>query len=107
MAAGPPAGGETSSTTQAPRHPPPISPLARLSIKDAFDRFKRTVSTDDARDFERTELQDVRAAAREIERELAARQSLRHMRRLQPFFDGIERYSKVVEILCNNTPYLP
>ena len=28
------------------------------------------------------------------------------MRRLQPFFDGLDRYSKVIEILCNGTPYL-
>ncbi|KAF2812552.1 uncharacterized protein BDZ99DRAFT_413355, partial [Mytilinidion resinicola] len=29
------------------------------------------------------------------------------MKRIQPLLDGLERYSKVVEVLCNGTPYLP
>ncbi|KAJ4303250.1 hypothetical protein N0V90_002143 [Kalmusia sp. IMI 367209] len=29
------------------------------------------------------------------------------MRRLKPLFDGMEHYAKVVDILCNGTPFLP
>lgn len=83
------------------------SSQARLSFQEAFERLRRSVSTDDARDFQSTDLQHVREAARDIERQLAARQCLRNLRRIQPLFDGLERYSKTVEILCNGTPYLP
>jgi len=76
-------------------------------MKEAFERLQLKVSPKDAREFQCTTLQDVYTAARKIERELAARQCLRNMRRLNPFFDGLERYSKAIEVLCNGTPYLP
>jgi hypothetical protein len=79
---------------------------AQLTIKDAFERFKQSVSSSDARDFNNSKLEDVYKAARSIETQLAARGSLRNTRRLQPFFKGLEHYSKVVEVLCNGTPYL-
>jgi hypothetical protein len=84
-----------------------IAPQAGLIFRDAFDRFKDTVTVDEARTFQSTTLQDVRDAARDLEKQLGERQSLRNMRRIQPFFAGLERYSKAVEILCNGTPYLP
>ncbi|KAH0560093.1 hypothetical protein GP486_003386 [Trichoglossum hirsutum] len=86
------------------------SPQARLLFKEAFDRLEQTVSANhpvDAQNLYSTTLQDVRTAARQIEQELSARQCLRNMRRIEPFFAGLERYSKIVEVLCNGTPYLP
>jgi hypothetical protein len=86
------------------------SPQARLLFKDAFDKLEQTINVDhpaDARDFYNTTLQDVRTAAKQIEQELAARQCLRNMRRIEPFLAGLERYSKVVDVLCNGTVYLP
>jgi hypothetical protein len=53
-----------------------------------------------------TSIQQVRAIALEIETQLAARQALRSMRRLEPLLNGLEHYAKVVEILCNGTPFL-
>ncbi|OCL07434.1 hypothetical protein AOQ84DRAFT_408982 [Glonium stellatum] len=87
-----------------------LAPQARLTFQDAFARFEQTVqkfSIEDSHRFQSTSLEDVRSAAKEIERQLAARQCLRNMRRIQPFLDGLERYSKVIEVLCNGTPYLP
>jgi hypothetical protein len=84
-----------------------LSPQARLIFQDAFDRLKLVTVEDDARVFQSTTLQDVHTAAREIERHMAARQCLRNMRRVQPLLEGLERYSKVVEVLCNGTPFLP
>jgi len=81
-------------------------PQAELIFKDAFEKLQLKVSPDDARNFHSTTLKDVCKAARDIEQQLGARQSLRNMRRLQPFFDWLERYSRVVEVLCNGTPYL-
>jgi hypothetical protein len=82
---------------------------ARNTFKTSFERFEQTVnaySTTDHRDFTSTTLEDVREAARQIEQELAARQCLRNMRRLEPLLNGLEAYSKVVEIVCNGTPYV-
>ncbi|KAF4437906.1 NACHT domain-containing protein [Fusarium austroafricanum] len=86
---------------------PPVSALARQTIKNAFDELDRTINLGDKREFQNTTLQDVQKAALDIENQLAARQSLRNMRRLMPLFQGLEHYSKVLDILCNGTPYLP
>jgi hypothetical protein len=86
---------------------PAGSRLARDTIKKAFEDLERTITPADSRSFHETTLQDVREAALDIENELAARQSLRNMRRLIPLFKGLEHYSKVVEVLCNGTPFLP
>src|SRR3954447_19322568 len=86
------------------------SPQARLVFKEAFDRLEQTVSANhpvDAQNLYSTTLQDVRLAARQIEQELGARQCLRNMRRIEPLLAGLERYSKIIEVLCNGTPYLP
>lgn len=81
--------------------PPPIS------IHIAFERLKDLMSKDDARAMASTTMDDVWTAARDIERQLESRRSLRGFRRIQPFLEGIEQYSKVVEVLCNQVPYLP
>jgi hypothetical protein len=82
------------------------SPQARLTLQNAFERFAGTVTPDDQRLLNNTTLQDVREEADDIERQFRARRTLRHMARLEPFLRGIEHYSKVVEVLCNGTPYL-
>ncbi|KAM0254632.1 hypothetical protein ACHAQJ_006600 [Trichoderma viride] len=87
--------------------PLPVSAAARQTIKAAFDDLDRTITPADSRDFRAATLQHVRDAALDIERQLAARGSLRNMRRLMPLFQGMEHYSKVADVLCNGTPYLP
>lgn len=72
----------------------------------AFTRLEATVSREHARSFQNTDLRDVWSAIKDIEAQMAARQSLRGLRRVEPFLKGIEQYSKVVEFLCNSTPYL-
>ncbi|UPK96932.1 hypothetical protein LCI18_007867 [Fusarium solani-melongenae] len=85
---------------------PAISALARQTLKTAYDELDRTIAPGDKQDFGTTTLQHVRKAVRDIENQLGARQSLRNMGRLMPLFQGLEHYPKVVEILCNGTPYL-
>ncbi|KAG8668043.1 hypothetical protein FPOAC1_007404 [Fusarium poae] len=84
-----------------------VSALAKSTIKIAYDELDRTINPEDKQTFSNTALHDVREAALRIENQLAARQSLRNMRRLMPLFRGLEHYSKVVDVLCNGTPYLP
>jgi len=89
--------------------PPPTSldSQALSQIDQAFKTFYNAVSQDDARVFNSTQLGDVRAAALDVQRRLAAKQSSRNLRRLQPLLEGITHYSGAVEVLCNGTPYLP
>ncbi|KAI0600377.1 hypothetical protein F4775DRAFT_61536 [Biscogniauxia sp. FL1348] len=84
-----------------------ISLTAQRIIRDAFNDLERTISARDHEHLNNTTLDDVRKAAHCIEDELASRQSLRNMRRLMPLFTGLEDYSKLIEVLCNGTPYLP
>ncbi|KAI0381074.1 hypothetical protein F5Y04DRAFT_289036 [Hypomontagnella monticulosa] len=85
---------------------PALSALAKQTIKTAFEELERTFTPADSREFPVTTLDHVKKAMLNIENELAARRSLRHMRRLAPFLKGLEHYAKVMDILCNGTPYL-
>ncbi|GIJ89554.1 DNA-directed RNA polymerase II subunit RPB1 [Aspergillus pseudoviridinutans] len=52
-------------------------------------------------------MKDVHQTARDIEKALAKNGLLRNMRRINPFLEGLDRYSKAVYVLCDGTPYLP
>ncbi|KAK3497861.1 uncharacterized protein B0T23DRAFT_394061 [Neurospora hispaniola] len=80
---------------------------ARRVIREAFEGLEKVISPSEAKDFHNTTLQNVQDAALEIESILAARQSLRNMRRLSPLFEGLKCYAETIEVLCNGTPYLP
>lgn len=84
-----------------------VSPLATRTMSIAYDNLDQTITRQDSRTFSSMTLKQVENAALEIENQLAARQSLRNMRRLVPLFKGLEHYSRAVEILCNGTPFLP
>jgi hypothetical protein len=84
----------------APEHRPVL-------IDDAFNKLKQSISEKDAHDFQSTVLEDVWTVARKIEDTQRKRQLAQHLRRIEPFLEGIGKYSKAIEILCNGTPYLP
>jgi hypothetical protein len=84
-----------------------VSPLATRTMSTAFETLDQTITRQDSRGFSSVTLKQVENAALEIENQLAARQSLRNMRRLVPLFKGLGHYSRAVEILCNGTPFLP
>ena len=69
-------------------------------IRDAFDKLKTSISSEDAQDFHSTTLRDVRLAAERIEKQQAQRQSLQNMRRIEPFLKFMEEYSRVIEMGC-------
>jgi hypothetical protein len=85
----------------------PARELAQRTIREAFEDLEKVVSPADSRDFETTTLEHVKNAALSIENQLAARRSLRNMRRLAPLFSALGYYAKSIEVLCNGTPYLP
>lgn len=81
-----------------------------IVIVDAFEKasekFKRTISEEDAHQFASTELKHVWLAVREIDSEQRKRGSAQNLRRIEPLLKGIEKYAKVIEVLCNGTPFL-
>ncbi|KAL7967437.1 hypothetical protein HDV63DRAFT_396365 [Trichoderma sp. SZMC 28014] len=85
----------------------PVSLPGRRIIREAYEGLQHTVSPLEAKEFQNTTLEDVQKAALTIENQLAARKTLRNMRRLMPLFQGLEHYSQSIEVLCNGTPYLP
>ncbi|KAI0466178.1 hypothetical protein F4859DRAFT_334509 [Xylaria cf. heliscus] len=85
----------------------PATATAQRTVETAFHELEKSVSPADSAGFESVTLDDVRKTALTIENQLAARQSLRNMRRLEPLFSGLNYYSKAIQTLCNGTPYLP
>lgn len=80
---------------------------AREAIQRAYKELESAVSVTDASRFRETTIQDVQKTCRIIENELGARGLLRNMGRLEPLLKGLECYGKVVETLCQGTPFLP
>ncbi|KAH7324989.1 hypothetical protein B0I35DRAFT_425369 [Stachybotrys elegans] len=85
---------------------PAVSASARHTISCAFKELEKTITPGDSRNFPSVTLHQVKLDVLKIEDELAARQSLRNMRRLAPLFQGLEHYAKVMDVLCNGTPFL-
>ena len=80
---------------------------ASTTLEKAVSRLKSSVISQDAVLFQQTTLDDVKNAARAIETRQRERKSMHNMARLKPFFEGLEKYSRVIEVLCNGTDYLP
>ncbi|KAH6703303.1 hypothetical protein BKA61DRAFT_636254 [Leptodontidium sp. MPI-SDFR-AT-0119] len=76
-------------------------------IADAFNKLSDGISEEHAHEFTLTKLEDVWKAVQDIDRSQRQRQSAQNMGRIKPLLQGIEKYSKVMEVLCNGTPYLP
>lgn len=77
------------------------------AIASAFKKFENKISIEDANTFANTELKDVWKAVRDIDTAQRRRLSARNLARVEPLLRGIEKYSKVIEVLCNGTPYMP
>lgn len=80
---------------------------AQEVIRRAYKELESAVSASDALVFNKTTIEDVQKACRILENELGARGLLRNMGRLEPLLKGLECYGKVVDTLCQGTPFLP
>jgi hypothetical protein len=77
------------------------------TFETAIEGLKRTITPADRIAFHSTTAEEVWRAAEEIQEAQRKRRSLRNMRRIEPFLKGLEKYSKVIEVACNGTDYLP
>jgi hypothetical protein len=73
----------------------------------AIEKLKQTISSPDAAAFQSTLIEDVWVAVEEIQESQRKRKSLRNMLRVEPLLRTLEQYSKVIEVACNGTSYLP
>ncbi|KAK8081355.1 hypothetical protein PG996_000136 [Apiospora saccharicola] len=78
--------------------PPAVSPMAKSTIRDACKNLEATIAAGDLQAMKemKTIEQPAGLEAETPELEAAA-----------PLFQGMEHYAKVVDILCNGTPFLP
>ena len=66
----------------------------------ALQDLKSSITTEDARTFKDTTLEDLWRDAHEIECEQGKRLALRHMDRLEQILRSLESYSSVIDSLC-------
>ncbi|KAJ3530677.1 hypothetical protein NM208_g8843 [Fusarium decemcellulare] len=82
--------------------------MGLVLIQRACERFQKQLSDEDCRTIQvMSQVDDVRQAICQVEKHLASRQSLRHLDRLTPFVDAMDRLSKPIDVLCNGTPFMP
>lgn len=70
------------------------------TVKRALEQLKSSLTTEDARTFSNTSLEDLWREARQIEKGQADRRDLRFMRRVEPLLRTLESYAGVIEVLC-------
>ena len=66
--------------------------------------FRLRMSPQDISDFQSTTFEDLKAEITAIQRKQAQRRGFRNLNRVRPFINGIEQYSKVIEVFVNAKP---
>ncbi|KAF8247263.1 hypothetical protein K440DRAFT_601451 [Wilcoxina mikolae CBS 423.85] len=66
-----------------------------------LSRFKLSLTTDEAKDFQFTSLRDVEDVIENIQEKQKATKMIRNVNRLKPFLDAMDQYGKVVEVFLN------
>ncbi|CAM1505697.1 Fc.00g113340.m01.CDS01 [Cosmosporella sp. VM-42] len=81
---------------------------ASLLINEAVNRFKATVTRQDLKQIQTTQVDDVVAAMRVIEQDLKRRRENRNLVKVYRFVQGLQKYAGAIEALSNGlSPYLP
>lgn len=83
---------------------PPLPPALLPQFEDALDAFIRTLSPSEKEDFKFTTVADVHYEIGRIQKEQEQKRLLRGLRRIEPFVDGLVRYSGVIEQLVTINP---
>lgn len=83
------------------------SGLALQVLQNAHKDLEGKLSGLHLQEFRQTSLEDARKAVLDTEARMASRGCLRNTRRLMPLFEGLQHYSRVIEVLCNGVPFMP
>lgn len=74
----------------------------------AFSRvlsaFRSRLSVQDRADFELTTFKDLQTAIDEIQKAQAQRRGFRNLNKIRPYLNGLQQYSRVIEVFVNAKP---
>ena len=70
----------------------------------ALTRFRVTLTATEISQFNFTTIDDVWTEVERIQDEQGARRSLKNMKRIEPFINGLKNYSAVVEVFVQAKP---
>ncbi|KAK3947945.1 ankyrin repeat-containing domain protein [Pseudoneurospora amorphoporcata] len=76
------------------------------SFKRALARFERDVGPRRAQEFANCSLHDVQLLMKKIQAEQERKGEMRHLKRLEPFLEAMEKLGKVIEVFTNTTVFL-
>jgi len=79
--------------------------LASAVLETAVERFKQSISSEDAAMFQMTTLEDVQMAIQEIQVSQNQRTSTLNIRRLEPFIKSLVEYQNVMDGHYNSSSY--
>ena len=70
----------------------------------ALERFRNNLTPTEISQFNFTTIDDVWTEVETIQDEQSARRSLRNMKRIEPFINGLRNYSAVLEVFVQAKP---
>jgi len=70
-------------------------------IESALAKFKKRLSKDELKEFEKTTFKDVIDELDRVQREQEQFKNMVNMARIQTFLNAIEQYGKIVEVFLN------
>lgn len=73
-------------------------------FSQVLSAFKARLSPGDIESFQFTNFDELKGAIDEIQRAQAQRRGLRNLNKIRPFLNGLEQYSKVIEVFVNAKP---
>lgn len=73
-------------------------------FSSVLSAFRRRLTPQDVNDFQSTTLEDLKEEITRIQRTQAQRRGFRNLNKIRPFLNGIEQYSKVIEVFVNAKP---
>lgn len=80
---------------------------AVFALEKAIDGLKQSITNADVVEFQSTTIEELWIAIRDIEQAQRDRKSICNLTRIQPLLEVLDKYSKVIEVCCNGTPYMP
>lgn len=81
-----------------------MAELDESAFSRVLSAFQRRLSPQDFSNFQFTTLDDLKAEITNIQEIQAQRRGFRNLNRVRPFLNGIEQYSKVIEVFVNAKP---
>ncbi|KAF1956409.1 hypothetical protein CC80DRAFT_446319 [Byssothecium circinans] len=83
-----------------------MASLQSVSFQLALERFKKSLSPKEKKQFGTTTFDDLQLAADEIQKQHASTKKMQSMRRLEGFLEAMKEYDKVIQVFVNTSEVL-